>query len=736
MSKHEDNWYNSLPQDANGLLAAETNPEAVPDQSQTLPERERGGAHWSTHTSPKSRKMADFAKRANWVKRRRKIFGVSIGFLGLIVIGTMFFPSSIFGTVLGAIEKFGDPTSAALATRYNSSISARLGAGACTGASCQWKQFSQTELTRLDDIGAKIYSGDLEVKPIDGGGKISVDRIELDGKVLTAANFEQELAGSAKLRETLKGVYNPKYESQLGKAWQKMREWYQLTKSKNLKGDSADDIMKSLDDVVAKHAAKVNKLDDEATEQVEKALREADPNLAQSIGQTAYDAVSLSGGIPNYFCGLYNGARTANLGAKTVRKAWMIPAAFAMINLLYAIKDGKEVSTEDTEAAGKFFTDYDASGASAINSYGGNYSLYGDAGPLTESAASFTLGGGGPFRGLLAGLTATLAFIGITNIKDTCGFVRNPIVQFGDMVVGGLATFFTGGGVTVGSTATKESAMAFLKNNIKTIVKNTLKSGKFWGALAYEASVALLPVYIQHILGGQKPSELTHENNGDMFFSAAEAMSADIAKSNSLAPLSLDQAIARDEQVAAYRLQIAEEERATKSPFDVTSEYTFLGSIVHTLAPKFARLTSGWSILNNIGSILQSGLFDSLAHVSADTDPALKYSICDDEDYLAAGFACTPFGNLVFGLPDFKAYDETRDYMMSNQHIDESGTAISSAYKNFLKNCVDRPQEKPYAWEDESDPFDTDGRECKLDSTTTYFYNWGVYATQQQNLAA
>lgn len=730
MSKQDD-WYNSQPQDEHGLLAAETNPESVPDQSKTLSERERGGAGWSTHVS----RMTDYMKQASFLKKRRKTIGFSIGFVGVMIIGAIFLPNSVFGTVLGAVEKFGDPTSSALAARYNSTVQARLGAGACSGVNCQWKQFSQKELSRLEGAGAKVYSGDTEIKP-GGKGRVSVDRIEIDGKILTATNYERELAQSARLRESLRGVYNPRFESQAGKAWQSMRGWYQLSKSKNLTGETSDEILKAIDDIVTKRAAKINKMDDAAVKEVERAMREANPGPATKVGQMAYDTVSLSGGVPNYLCGTYNGARAANQGMKTVRKAWMIPVAFAMINLLYSIKDGNEVSMQDTEAAGKFFTSYDASGASALNSYGGNYAMYGDAGPLSESAAQFSLGGNGPFRGLTSGLAATLAFVGVTDIRGTCGFVRNPIVQFGDMVAGGFLMFFTGGGVKVGSTVTKEAAMNFLKNNVSTIIKNTMKSGKFWGAMTFEASIALLPIFLQQVLGGQKPSELSNENNGDLFFAATEAMYADIAKSNSLAPLSVDQAVQQNAQTGAYRLQIAEEERATHSPFDITSEYTLFGSIVHTLVPRFAALTSGWSILNNLGIILQFGLVGTFNKVGAATDPALKYSICDDDDYAAAGFACTPYGNLEFGLPDFKGYNETYDYMTSHGHISADGMALSDAYKNFKKNCAERPQTKPYGWEDEGDPFDTDGRECKLDSTTTYFYNWGVYAMQNQSMSA
>jgi hypothetical protein len=729
MSNNHDDWYDSLPKNELGLVEAETNPEGVPDQSQTLPERERGGAKWSTHTPPKPR----FAKGAKSKKRRNMGIGFSVGFVGIMVIGAMFLPTSIFGSVLSAVEKYGDPTSATLARHYNSGVQAKLASGTCTSGNCRWQQFSQKELQRLEQAGAKTFAGDVEVKS-GGNGKVSIDRIEVDGKVLTATNYERELANNAALRETMRGVYNPKYESQAGRAWQKMRGWYQLSKAKNLKGNSADEVVKALDNVVEKRAAKIASLDDAASREVKAAVAEANPTAIQRVGQTAVEAVKAEQ-VVDTMCGAYNSARAANLGAKTVRKAWMIPTVFAMLNLLYAIKDGEEVSMQDTEAAGKFFADFDTNGASAMNSYGGNYAVYGDAGPLTESASLFTLGGQGPFSGFTAGIAATLAYVGITNVKGTCGFIRNPITQFANAVGGGLLMFFTSGATKVASVVSKSAAMNYLKTSIASFAKNAIRNPRVWAGVAIESAFVLMPIYLQNVLGGQKPSELSHENNGDMFFGGAESLYADIGKSNYLAPLSIDQAIEQDRQTVAYRTQVAEEERATHSPFDITSEYTLFGSIVHALAPKFAALTSGWSVLNNLGMILQLGFVNTVNQVSAASDPALKYSICDDDDYLAAGFACTPFGNLAFGLPDFKGYEETRNYMMSNGHISGDGSAVSDAYKTFTKNCPDRPQGKPYGWEDEGDPFDTDGSECLLNSTNTYFYNWGIYAAQEASLA-
>ena len=89
---------------------------------------------------------------------------------------------------------------------------------------------------------------------------------------------------------------------------------------------------------------------------------------------------------------------------------------------------------------------------------------------------------------------------------------------------------------------------------------------------------------------------------------------------------------------ATYRIQqeiIAEKaayDRTTKSPFDITSEHTFLGSIVYSLIP-FATSTTALSLsstISNFGSVLGSAITSLLPTSSAisETKLALNYGDC------------------------------------------------------------------------------------------------------------
>ena len=72
----------------------------------------------------------------------------------------------------------------------------------------------------------------------------------------------------------------------------------------------------------------------------------------------------------------------------------------------------------------------------------------------------------------------------------------------------------------------------------------------------------------------------------------------------------------------------AELERSTRSPFDITSQYTFLGSIVYSLIP-LATTTSAGSFVKTLGSLLSGSLTNLLPSASAVAETDLMSSIGD-----------------------------------------------------------------------------------------------------------
>lgn len=707
---------------ARRLHEAEATPTASSHVSNESIDSQETKAGWTFHPSNKNTAHQTTASLSVKKKRQRKILGLGIGGLGALMITSFLLPASVFGVVANAVNSNGFAMFASFSEHRNELVSIKLrGNSICSGPKCIFQEFNAKEIKSLDNIGAKMYSGGAEVKFSDDISKVAVDTIELDGIRLTAGDYAVKLADNPKIAAQMDNVFNPKFESVSGKAWRKVKSKFRITKAKNVSGETVEEVIKSMDGIVEKSLPKVSGLTDDAAKEVQKAADELNPSVAGKVGQEVYDVLSLSGGVPNYFCGIYNGARAANLGKKLVQRAWMIPMAFAIMNTISLIQAG-DAKMQDAEALGGVLTASDSNGKGFMNSYGASYKLYGDAGPLTESASMFSFGGNGPFVGLTAGIVALFASIGLPNPKTACNVVRNPLVQLADAAAGGLLAYFSGGFSSIaGGSITKASAMAMLKNIIRNGAKNIIKSPVFWASLAFEAAVVLIPVYLQEILAGKIPSKMTSEQRGDSFWSASESLfNEGFAKQNGNAPLTVEQHLAVQKQITSYEQQLAAQDRATKSPFDTSSQYTFMGALFHQFIPRFASTTT-YSFVANIGSILQNGLLSPFKSASAANTTA-KYEVCDDDDYNELGLAISPFCNVLYGLPDFKSFDETYNFMTTNNYLSAS-LQPQGDYQNFITNCIDRSNPLGYAPDGELD----NGSQCLLNNYNTYFYNWYQY---------
>lgn len=691
------------------------------DSDESINDQENN-AGWTFNSSDKTANSQTSASTNLKKKRQRKMFGFGVGGLGALMVASFLLPTSVFSVVSNAVNSNGLAMFASLTEHRDEMTSVKLrGGSVCSGSKCTFQEFSAKEMKNLDNIGAKMYSGGAEVKFSDDVSKVAIDTIELDGVKFTADDYIAKIADNPKAAAQMDNVFNPKFESVNGKQWSEVKNQFKITKAKNVSGETVEEVTKSLDDIVEKGIPSVSGFTDDAAKEVQKAADDLNPSAAGKVGQEIYDTLSLSGGIPNYFCGIYNGARAANLGKKIVQKSWMIPMAFAIMNTLSLIQAG-EAKMQDTEALGKILTDSDSNGKGFMNSYGADYKIYGDTGPLTESASMFSFGGNGPFAGLTAGVATLFATLNLPNPKTACNIVRNPAVQLADAAAGGLLAYFSGGFSSLtGGSVTKAGAMTTLKNIIKKGGKNIIKSPTFWASLTFEAAIVLIPIYLQEVLAGKKPSDMTSEQRGDSFWSASENLfNEGFAKQNANAPLTISQHLAVEKQVADYEQRLASQDRATKSPLDISSPYTFMGALFQQFTPRFAS-TNIYSFLTNVGSVLQSGLLSPLNKASAANSSA-KYEICDDDDYAELGLAISPFCNVLYGLPDFTSFDETYDFMTANEYIDANLTPQND-YQKFIDECIKRTDPIGYAPDGELD----DGNQCVLSSQNTYFYNWYQY---------
>ncbi len=116
----------------------------------------------------------------------------------------------------------------------------------------------------------------------------------------------------------------------------------------------------------------------------------------------------------------------------------------------------------------------------------------------------------------------------------------------------------------------------------------------------------------------------------------------------------------------------AEFERATRSPFDATSQYTFMGSLARQLA-LISSKNGFWGIMSSLGNITRnavSGLFPQVSAVSAVANTT--YGDCHDlESIGAVGDAfCQPY--IISDLATIEDDpDEVVNYLLSKGEISE-----------------------------------------------------------------
>jgi hypothetical protein len=107
-------------------------------------------------------------------------------------------------------------------------------------------------------------------------------------------------------------------------------------------------------------------------------------------------------------------------------------------------------------------------------------------------------------------------------------------------------------------------------------------------------------------------------------------------------------AMAREKQ--SYDNEIARLERSTRSPFDITSEHTFLGSIFYKTASLYSRFSSVGSGLNSLFSVVGSSFASILPSANAVGETNLAHSMSSDKECplaasvgAAADQFCSPY---------------------------------------------------------------------------------------------
>lgn len=384
-------------------------------------------------------------------------------------------------------------------------------------------------------------------------------------------------------------------------------------------------------------------------------------------------------------CSISKMIGAASITAKIANQQELIKFAMPIASLAGQMKAG-DITPQNAEALGKFFTDVDSrkyiadvsgttlnannelqpdvkinSSSSSEPSNNPNYgksgmdsdlfrmSNTGQVAPPSPGRSVFSLGMGQ--NQLLAGFSnfADIASA-ITNVGDAsaCKFVQNGIVR-GVGIIASIAI----GAATFGTGTVVQAAIA--------------------GSLMIAISV--LDTMMNNMLGG---SLVSTDNLADAPVDRAAATWTGMSVAYGAAAQSRGLIPGNSGQLAQYQNEVQNPTKqdyialdaSEANPLDIYDQYSFIGSFARSLLGYTSSSISGTSALSNIASIVSGGLTSIFkSPVYAATIDESRFKQCDDQGYKDVGIDADVQCNVRYYMPsdDLKMdTDEVAAYMEEN----------------------------------------------------------------------
>ena len=303
-------------------------------------------------------------------------------------------------------------------------------------------------------------------------------------------------------------------------------------------------------------------------------------------------------------------------------------------------------------------------------------------GKLNPSAAAFTVGGGGvnsaaADSGLLSFLAANASIIN----GGACNLIQNSFVRLTSAAVGGYLAFKTGGAFTLVTGGATVGIQAMFNRFLNMVG----------------------PQLISTLAGTVIPIDLQGEDMSNVWVSGGGAKYGAASLANANVGMGGEEAVEAHKKRQIYLAQVAEDERFARSPFDLTSRYTFLGSILSNMLPHMGSLTSVSGTLASIGSITSRSISRLLPTANAIDLAKFRenLNVCRDEGFRRIGVAVDPTCNPIMGIPAdslHKDPESVLEWLYHGNYINVSYDGITSIaegangnkLRDFQTYCVER----------------------------------------------
>lgn len=679
-----------------------------------IKDKEKSAGGWATKISgrgvygdkpfERGRKLSAANVKAIFKKKGPLGLIITIFLGGSIGLGAIFGGPALVGIhAKEAMSDFFSDRASVLESRKDRLLAVKLKdstTGICTvKALCKYRGMKDSMITKLEargiqvEKGSKIF-GKTGVKSLsfpDGkGGHVKVKAAELSAYVRTHPD------ASAAMDE----VYKSKFMVWSDKVAAKVRAKFNLSKVKNLAGDSKEKIKESMRKIVVGNqspaGARITAADDATDEEKNKAnvsaevqaqadAKRADilagkpapqtPNVSGVIAKSALEGGFKGAATPlaglDSACSAYNLIKTVGYGAKILAAAQLIRYAHVIMNSWDVVKASDANHVEAT-FYGDMITSTDSEGKSPTDSFGYKYVAYGDIG-TAEDTFKYKVGGG--LSGALIGLSTSVNKSLGGSPKEMCGFIKSP-AGTATLILTGILGVVVGVGTGGTSLAAQAAAGA--------------AAGIFFGV----ATAIATPMLIDLAAGTLVTGDEVGPDVGNALTAGMGAYNAQLAQAGALAPLTTDEVVAYQNYNNAVIASMNEAE--VTNQFDIYDKDSFTGKIASAVTPTISQLSQPASLLMLAAKAPMSALTNVIRPASAATDPMAQYEVCSDEDYASMKLAADPFCNVRYGVnPAILGNDKyepeaVAQWMYDNKKIDDQGEPLSDDFKEFAKVCIDR----------------------------------------------
>jgi hypothetical protein len=537
------------------------------------------------------------------------------------------------------VKKY-DSQNTSLTIRTDKVMASKLTQDATSGScdvikiACRFSRPSNHLLSQFENNGIQALDKDGHV--ITKNGLFPNTRPETysfkdsTGKTIAiqAKDFASTLRTNPELRAAFHSAYNPRFIGYADSIFKAIQARFGFSKADYLANATSEKEAKTkINDTVkgndtgAKTAIAEGgtSAEDAAKKLVSDEVKNSTDKLAKSGKGSAVQLVAgaacLAGDIPGI---ITKTERTYEMGL-------LIKYSMTFLTVASAIKAGKATPTE-ASTVGDLFTNV-SNNKSAMDSFGMKYSLFGDTSTDSTSYKKFA-----PGASAIEKLGGVAKFTSSDIKKSVCSAATNPV---------------TG---AVIDAATSETLILPILN----IAGGMALSAMMETALPplIDAVVSAIPVKdILNFFIGDLTQNLSGEDVGNAFASGASNMMGQTANAGGNMPLSVDQAIAYNNTAQQVDLAYAQEDRATLSPFDISSPNTMLGSMVDQFTPYYGNVNSFASFLTAMGSFTSKSFAAILPTAKAASTNKAQYTLCPDPAIQDNNIAAGPFCNVQYGIP-------------------------------------------------------------------------------------